>query len=194
MDQDYDPDDAMVEAAVGNPPPPIDPSLFGQPLRFSSDPRPAPDPDPEPVGPVVEEEPTEEFVPQEFDPRHREAFTGLLWVGYLSRRFQIYGHDFLIATPTSTERMQIGLVMRDYTDTFAQEIAYATALVAAFLVSIDGVELPKPVTTNSKETALHDRFRWVSENMRRPVVNRIFGECMELEEEVEGALDAMGKA
>lgn len=138
-------------------------------------------------------EPVEEDIP-EFDPAHRQPFKGLLYVGALTRSFELFGHHFTIATPTQTERLQIGQVIEPFQSTVTAEIAYQTALVAAYLVDIDGTKLPEPVVSNPKETALHDRFRWVSENLRRPVLDRIFDECLQLDHQVDDVLAAMGKA
>jgi hypothetical protein len=140
-----------------------------------------------------EPEPVEEDVP-EFDPKQKEPFSGLLYVGALTHKFSLYGHSFVIATPTQTERLQMGIVIQPYQNTLSAEIAYSTALVAAYLVSIDGVMLPEPIMTNPKETSLLDRFTWVTENIRRPVIDKIFDECLKLDGTVMGVLDAMGKA
>jgi hypothetical protein len=140
-----------------------------------------------------EEPEREEDIP-EFDPAYRQPFKGLLYVGALTKSFELFGHHFTIATPTQTERLQIGQVIEPFQNTLTAEIAYQTALVAAYLVDIDGTKLPEPVVTNPKETALHDRFRWVSENLRRPVLDRIFDECLKLDRQVDDVLAAMGKA
>jgi len=135
----------------------------------------------------------EERLP-EFDPAYRQPFKGLLFVGALTTSFELFGHHFTIATPTQTERLQIGQVIEPFQNTVTAEIAYQTALVAAYLVDIDGTKLPEPVVSNPKETALHDRFRWVSENLRRPVLDRVFDECLKLDRQVDDVLAAMGKA
>lgn len=129
----------------------------------------------------------------EFDPAYRQPFVGLLYVGALTHRFTLFGHEFTIATPTQTERLQLGLVIQPYQGTVTGEIAYQTALVAAYLVDIDGQRLPEPVSSDPKETALHDRFRWVQHNLRRPVIDRVFEECLKLDAQVDRTLEAMGK-
>jgi hypothetical protein len=151
-------------------------------------------PEPTVDAPVQQEEPSdEELKAREFDPRHKQSFIGLLYVGYLSREFEIYGHHFRIVTPTNRELLQIGPLLANYDKTVSAEIAYAQAMTAAYLHSIDKQELPQPISTNVKDTALQNRFDWVGENIRRPVINRIFEECLRLDAEVEGALEAMGK-
>jgi hypothetical protein len=183
--QDLFADDAAAEAAFQLPPEPFPSGPAFLPDQSLT---PAPEPEPEP-----EPEPIEEDVP-EFDPRHREPFKGLLYVGALTDEFELFGHRFRIGTPTQTERLQIGQVIQPWQGTVTGEIAYATALVAAYLIDIDGVKLPEPVLNNPKETALHDRFRWVQDNIRKPVIDEIFDRCLRLDSKVDGVLAAMGKA
>lgn len=130
----------------------------------------------------------------EFDERYKEPFSGLLYIGALTQAVSLFGHSFTIATPTQTERLQIGQVIQPYQNTITAEIAYQTALVAAYLVDVDHTKLPEPVTLNPKETALLDRFRWVNENLRRPVIDALFNECLALDGQVDEVLEAMGKA
>lgn len=184
---DFDPDTAMVEAAM-NVPAPIDPSLFNRPLTEFT-----------PAPAVEDEEATEEqapeeddFAPQEFDPKARDAFIGMLYVGHLSTTFVRYGHSFSISTPSQYDRLQIGLLIREYVGTPALELAYSTAYVAAFLRKVDHHDLPQPIGPH--DTGLQDRYKWVVDNLKRQVVNELYEECLVLDQEVDLALAAMGKA
>lgn len=183
-------DEAAAEAAFQLPPDPREEiRALGGGSAFPEDVRAA--------KPVQEEQPAPEPVEEElpeFDPAHRQPFKGLLFVGALTHSFELFGHRFTIATPTQTERLQIGQVIEPFQNTVTAEIAYQTALVAAYLVDIDGQKLPEPVVTNPKETALHDRFRWTSENLRRPVLDQLFDQCLKLDSQVDDVLAAMGKA
>ena len=85
-------------------------------------------------------------------------------------------------------------VIAPYMETVSGNMAYATAFVAACLVSVDGHKLPEPVLNNPRETALHDRFKWVAANLKKPVVDELFSRCLELDMEVDRVLEAMGKA
>lgn len=182
-------DEAAASAAFQLPPDPQAElaALAGAPAF------PGPDGSQERAQEKPEPEGIEEDIP-EFDPAYRQPFKGLLYVGALTKSFELFGHHFTIATPTQTERLQIGQVIEPFQNTVTAEIAYQTALVAAYLVDIDGTKLPEPVVNNPKETALHDRFRWASENLRRPVLDRIFDECLKLDRQVDDVLAAMGKA
>lgn len=186
--QDLFADDAAAEAAFALPPEP-----FPTGPAFLPDRSVAPEVAPETEQTEEDAAPVEEDIP-EFDPRHREPFRGLLYVGALTEDFELFGHRFRIGTPTQTERLQIGQVIQPWQGTVTGEIAYQTALVAAYLIEVDGQKLPEPVLTNPKETALHDRFRWVSENLRRVVIDEIFDRCLKLDSQVDDVLAAMGKA
>lgn len=152
----------------------------------------------EPQVPAEPEEPADDVAPvpgpAEFDEKHRMKFRGLLYVGALTDQFELFGHSFTIATPSETERLQIGLVMQPYQTTMTAEIAYQNALVAAYLVDIDGRKLPEPITTDPKDVALLHRFKWVTSNLRRVVVNALFERCLVLDKQVDEVLAAMGKA
>lgn len=142
--------------------------------------------------PAEQPEPVPDY--REFDPKHKDAFTGLLYVGHLDDEFQIFGHTFRIATPTQTERLQVGPVVKEFRGTITDEIAYQAAVVALYLISIDDQPLPQPILTNAKDAAVRDRFNWVTENLRRPVINAVFERTLILEDEVDMTLEAMGKA
>lgn len=129
-----------------------------------------------------------------FDPKHKDSFTGLLWVGQLDDDFELFGHRFVIVTPTQTERLQIGPVIKEYSDTVTGELAYEAAMVAAYLTSVDGQDLPQPIMTNTRDTALRERFHWVTDNLRRPVITALSERCWNLEADVAATLEAMGKA
>lgn len=160
-------------------------------LMPPADPMPLAPPEPEP-----EQAPAPEQIvpPKEFDPRWRTAFTGLVFLGHLEQEFEVWGHKFLIMTPSHLEKMNMGLVHAPYANTLSTEIAFEAAMVAAYLHSVDGTELPKPISNDPKETALHDRFKWVIDTLKRPVISKIYNECLALDDEVEKVLDAMGEA
>jgi hypothetical protein len=184
------PDDALIpptiaaSAAAANPlgPPPSSetPEAIQEPLGQP--------------GPDDEQPDTQDDAPREFDPRYKDPFNGLLYLGHLEETLTIWGHSFRISTPTQLEKMQVGQIHKPYVGTLASEIAYQTILVAAYLVSVDHQELPRPVTNDPKENAVADRFRWVAENLRPPVIDQLFSKCLVLEGEVGKVLRAMGEA
>lgn len=148
-----------------------------------------------PVQPGSTPQPDEtEPPPREFDERYREPFNGLMYLGYLEDTVVVWGHEFRIATPSQMEKLQSGALHKPYIDTLASEIAYQTIMVASYLVSVDGKDLPRPVLNDPKENAVRDRFVWVAENLRQPVIDEVFQRCMLLEATVGQVLHAMGEA
>jgi hypothetical protein len=147
-----------------------------------------------PGGEQVPDEDTSDAKPPEFDPRYREPFVGLLHVGYLAATFEFLGHTFRIATPTRRERIQMGLAIRPYQGTATWELAYQSAMVAAYLIEVDGQKLPEPVLTSAKEDAFTERFKWVNENVMDHVMDEIYTKCLELDGTVKDVIAAMGKA
>lgn len=186
------PDDALIEpsdaapVAAGIPGPPLSsdaPEAVQEPLD-----------QPESADRQPNQDPEDPFVPREFDEKYKEPFTGLLFLGYLENTVTIWGHVFRLVTPSQMEKIQAGQLHKDYADTLASEIAYQTILVASYLTEVDHRELPKPVVNDPKENAVRDRFRWVADNLRGPVIDRLFSECLILDGEVRNTLAAMGEA
>ncbi len=176
-------DDAAAQALAALPPMPS-PGQEGS--------RGVPDA-PEPPQPPDEtrQKPIQEDV-SAFDPKHRDVFTGLLWVGHLTQQFVLFGHSFEIATPTTGERLEMGPLIAQYQGTPTGQIAYQAMLVAAYLRKVDGQDLPLPI--GPKDSGLSGRFNWVSDNLRRPVVEALFDKVLVLEGKVDEVLDDMGKA
>lgn len=177
-----DPDDALVDAALAAPAP-----LLGAPPPGAQ------------TGPVPQPEPQERqkpdgLQPKDFDPKWRDPFYGLVYLGRLTDEFVVWGHRFKIATPSHLERMEIGLIHAPYANTITTEVAFETALVAAYLQQIDGQDLPRPLSPDPKDTSLADRFRWVGDNLNRQVINAVYNRCLVLDEKVDGVLEAMGEA
>lgn len=63
---------------------------------------------------------------------------GLMWLGYLSDSFELFGHQFTIRTLTRGERLAITQLTKEYEETLGMADAYQTAVVAASLMVIDG--------------------------------------------------------
>lgn len=189
-----DADDALV------PPPSFAPEFdataapAGEPEQPAAEPQEPTEAAEAQEAPPVSDPDAEEAPPAEFDPRYKQPFVGLLYVGQLEDHFELFGHHFHIATPSRAEKIQMGLAIKPYQDTVSAEIAWQTAMVAAYLLKVDDIDLPEPVLTTTKETAFSERFKWVSENLRDVVIDEVFTKCLELDGKVRGVVDAMGKA
>ncbi len=126
----------------------------------------------------------------EFDQRYREPFVGLLYLGSLSDEVTVLGHKFHIKTPSQNERLESGLVHKKYLNSLSGEIAWAAVTVATYLQKIDGEDLPESIY-NSATTSIKDKFDWVVENIRGPVITRLFEECLKLDAKVDRAIEEL---
>jgi hypothetical protein len=174
----YDVDDALAAQVMAGP----------ASMDVPQPPVAAPAPEPEPVA-----LPESDQLP-EFDPRWREPFEGLTFLGHLDDDVIVWGHRFKIMTPSSAERLEMVLLTKEFDGTIGTEFAYAAGLVAAYLIRVDGTDLPRPIGNDPKETAVRDRWDWVLANLKKPVIDELFEACLDLDDTVRAVLDAMGKA
>lgn len=154
-----------------------------------------PDPALEPHrDPVEEANSTEEAKTPiaEFDPKVRQDFEGLLYLGRLTDEFEAFGHSFIIRTISTDEVLEVGLLHKPYKDSISEVKAYQAALVAACVVSVDGKALPLPVTNDPYDTALSNRFHYVKRSWFPPLLDVIYERYLLLEARVDEALTAMG--
>jgi hypothetical protein len=122
-----------------------------------------------------------------FDQRHREAFTGLLYVGKLSTRVTHFGHSFDLETPSQREKLEAGILHKRYVNTISGDIAWATLTVALYLTAVDDEPLPEPLGPDT-QTQVKERFNWVLDNLKPGVVETLFTDCLELDAQVNDVL------
>jgi hypothetical protein len=129
------------------------------------------------------------------DPRHREDFVGLLYLGRLEETCTVAGHRFLLRTPSQPDRLEMGPLHKPYLNTVTTEPAWRLVTVAAYLRGIDSQVAPEPLS--SAVTALRTRLDWVRENIySEKIIERLYDECLILDgrvREVIGALDGQGE-
>jgi hypothetical protein len=169
---------------------PFDPSTIGS---QSFDPRPsstAPGEDPGSPGDAVGDTPVEAL---EFDPRWRDEFEGLLYLGALMKRFKWGGHQFVIRTLRVDEVFDVTLTSKPYMGSMSEIKAYQAAVAAACLVSVDGKPLPVPLTMSADDTELQNRFAFIIKSWFPVVLDVIYNQYLELEVKVNEVLAAMGK-
>jgi hypothetical protein len=130
----------------------------------------------------------------EFDPRHREAFDGLLFLGALDTEFVWAGHRFKIRTLTTGELLEVALAQRQYRDSLGDSRSYVTAIAAACIVHVDGKPLPQPLSTQVSDTEFSNKFAYVRDSWFPWVTDTVYGEYMKLEAQATEVLEAMGKA
>ncbi|MGA5598415.1 hypothetical protein ACPCSE_29695 [Streptomyces cellulosae] len=129
-----------------------------------------------------------------FDERYSEAFQGLNYVGSLTKSFSWLGHEFVIRTLGVDEQLAVAQVAGKYKDG-GEQLAYATAVVAMAVVSVDGEELPTPLGDDRQLAEwAHQRFAYVKANWYQPTINFVWHEYLQLEDKVAQVIEAMGKA
>lgn len=130
-----------------------------------------------------------------FDPKYAEPFRGLAYVGALQTDFEWVGHRFSIRTLRDGEKLAVAQIIKQYADTMGGDRAYACAIAAMCIITVDGDELPIPIGESRKayEWGLL-RFNYVVETWFSTTVNKVFNEYMTLEDLAAQVVDAMGKA
>jgi hypothetical protein len=130
--------------------------------------------------------------PGGFDPRYREDFEGLAFLGALEARFSYIGHQFVIRTLTTDELLAASSVIKEYEGTLAAARAYATVMAALSVVSVDGTGLPSPIGENDNPYAwAHERFDYVKARWFPYTVDYVYEKYLLLEERVRAVLVEM---
>jgi hypothetical protein len=146
----------------------------------------------EEVGPLLDEEGNR--LP-EFDPRYRDDFHGLAFIGSLSREFEWLGHKFVIRTLTVDELLAVTLLTKEYDQTMGAGLAYRTAMVALATQKVDGSDLPVPVAADSNDFAwAYQRFNYVKARWFQFTIEAVYLKYLELEMKTTSVVEAMGKA
>jgi len=89
----------------------------------------------------------------EFPPAAKDAIDGLLWLGYLSEDFELFGHRFTIKTLTRGDRLAASLLTKEWEETLGLADAYQTATVAASLMAVDGQPIAELSPSANRQVA-----------------------------------------
>lgn len=138
-------------------------------------------------GPSEEPEPLPEF-----DPRYIEEFQGLLYVGALRETFTWLGHQFVIRTLMTNELVEVAMIAKDYKGSDAESKAYQAAVVAGCVLTVDGKELPMPLTNDPADTLMRNRFDYVMAHWFPPTLDVLYERYFALELKVRAVIDSMG--
>lgn len=130
----------------------------------------------------------------QFDPRYREAFEGLLYLGRLEETFRMWGHTFVIRTLTTEQLAEIGQIVKPYDGTRTGNAVYQAAVVAASVVSVDGRALPSGITVDDSSDLAAVRFPYVMKQWMPPVREAVYNRTFALELQSRKVLAAMGEA
>jgi len=130
-----------------------------------------------------------------FDPKYTDSFKGLLYVGALSDTFTWLQHDFQIRTLRDGEKLAIAKIIKPYSDTIGADRAYAAAIAAMCIMSVDGEDLPTPIgETRRAEQWGQERFDYVKDNWHASTIDQVFNRYVALEDLAYRVVEALGKA
>lgn len=130
-----------------------------------------------------------------FDPKCREDFEGLLYLGALTKKFTWLGHKFQIRTINVAESIAVGKVTQAYDPTMSAALAMKTAFAAMCVMTVDGKELPIPYQAEDETEAwAFQRFDHVANNWFQVTIEAVFAEYLALEAKANAVVMAMGKA
>lgn len=134
-------------------------------------------------------------LPESFDPRWKEEFEGLLFLGRLQRSFSWMGHRFTIKSLGTDDILAISLVQKPYIGQMGEMKAYQAAAVAASLIEVDGRPMPFPVSRSPDSyEEVQAKFEYVTRNYSPIIIDVIYNASLELEQKVAEVIVAMGKA
>lgn len=129
-----------------------------------------------------------------FDPRYKEDFEGLAFLGALEARFSFIGHRFHIRTLATYELLAVGKIVKGYEGEIGATKAYATAMVALATVSVDGVGLPIPIGESGNDLAwAFERFDFVAAKWWPFTIDYVYERILLLENRVESVLIEMSE-
>lgn len=132
--------------------------------------------------------------PKSFDPKVRQSFEGLLYLGKLESEFSWLGHSFLIRTLTSGDLLEIGKLHKPYVGTVADVKAYQAAVVASSIVYVDDKPVALPITNEPDDTVVRNRFNYILRSWYPPVIDKVYEEFLLLENQVQEVISSMGEA
>lgn len=119
-----------------------------------------------------------------------EALVALINLGELSTEVKLYGHMFRIRTLRIGEELEIGQLISRYSETPEEGRAYACAIVAASIVSVDGRALVLEAIGPHEQT-LGRKFDYVRSNFFWPVIEALYEEVVKLRLEQQQALEEL---
>lgn len=131
----------------------------------------------------------------EFDPRFREAVTGLLYLGDLQDEFSWGGHKFRIRTIHPDEYKAVAVLTAQYASTLGEVRSYTDAIVAACITHVDGKPLPIQPLGPAEDDVLsrvRARCEYISSSWYAWTIDAIYDHFRVLEGQVEELLAKLG--
>lgn len=129
------------------------------------------------------------------DPRWKQDFHGLLYLGALRGEFRYLGHKISIRTLQTSEELILALLTREHAETMGYARAHATGIAALAVEAVDGKPMPVPLgETDDKEIAwARDRYRY-AQRWYPFTIDAIFDRYLELEQRAREVLQQLGKS
>lgn len=127
-------------------------------------------PEPEQPKQVADETPPEPVFP----PEVADAVEGLLFLGHLTSGFDLMGHRFEIRTLKAGEELAIGQIVQEYEGRLGSTKAYAIAIAAACISSVDGRPLTAPLGPSGVTDAIRRDFDYIARSWYYPVVEMVY--------------------
>lgn len=142
----------------------------------------------EQVEALQEEEP--DWDPAEgFDPRWKEEFEGLTYLGHLEDEVMIGPHRFVIHTLNTGEKLQVAQIVKNFENTIAYMKAYKAASVSAAIQSVDGRPI---VVTDKNRSVIRQKYEYVVNMWHDTVVDILYEAVDALEMKVLLILQELG--
>lgn len=132
--------------------------------------------------------------PIEFDQRWLKEFEGLLYIGALTSTFTWLGHRITVRTLKTDEVIESGLLIKDLVGTPGEPKAYQCAVLAGAVLSVDGKELPIPLSSAPGDTQMRNRYEWIMRNWFAPTIDHVYQRYWNTEVKAREVIDAMVKA
>ena len=117
------------------------------------------------------------------------AFHQLSSVGHLTHTFQAFGHEFTIRTLTIDEEVSIGQLIKHLDGNITQDKALITGIVAASLVTIDGLPAFADPVIDNPSLNLREKYRQISEKWHWPIISKINEQYVVLQEKMYQTLE-----
>ena len=142
--------------------------------------------------------PSDETTPDEaddsvtlLDPRYKQDFEGLTYLGYLADEFEVGGHRLSVRTLNTDALLEVGLWTQKFSGSLGESRAYSTAVVAAAIELLDGRPLHRPLGSGEPDFAMRVAVvrKWYPWT-----IDQIYSRVMELERRVDAVLSELGKA
>lgn len=144
--------------------------------------------------PQAAEETLPELITGEGSAAWQQDFEGLLYLGYLTGSFTWCGHEIVIKTLTRREDLIIAALVREWDATIGGSIAYATAVSALAVISVDGRPMPAPLGEDEQrgDKWAQDRFE-LAQRWYEPTITMIFNQWLRLNARMTEVVSEMGK-